>query len=471
MLDCGVLSPLPMASFSSAYSSPRVYPKWRPLRLVSLLLALVPLAYLVVVCATHHADVPFWDEWEMVPRLEHLASGTLTLHDLWMQHNEHRPLFPVATILVLAKLSGWNLDWEIAVNVLLGAGIFAVFWAYLRAAWEPRGGAPFWLLPVLSVLVFSPVQWENWTWGWQMQVLMCVLASTLTCWLVARSGGGDGRFGAAVACAVWATYCFASGLVVWIAQPFGLWLTGGRRRAFRLVVWAAAAALTMATYFYDFQRPPQPSMLSNFTSVAAAWRVVSYALVYFGEPVTAHANEWAPWAGFAVVAAFAALVVRLRAMRDDPIFLFPALVGFQALGIAAASALGRSWMGIDQAMSSRYCSLSIPMWCAVLCLGALWQATRPAAIRIQPLVTAVALTALLWAAWASGQVGVYYASGRTETLRLARRGLIVGRSTTLLLMLYPNLDVIRERRAVLLRLHLSVFRPTPYPTYPVPGSL
>jgi hypothetical protein len=446
-----------------------VYPKWRPARILSLLLASIPFVYLVFMCARHHADVPFWDEWEMVPRLDHMASGTLSLHDVWRQQNEHRPMFPVLTMLLLARMSGWNIDWEIAVNVLLGAGIFAVFWAYLRTTWRSRGGAPFWLLPLVSVLVFSPVQWENWTWGFQMIVLMCVLAGLLACWLVASSAGRDRRVAAAIVCAVWATYSFGSGLLVWIAQPAGIWITGGRRRAFRLAVWTVAAALTMATYFYGYQRPAQPSMLSSLASFASAKRTLHYFLVYLGTPVTAHATGWAAWAGLALVMAFSFLVIRLRALRDDPIFVFPALVGLQMFAIATAASLGRSWMGVEQAMSSRYCVWTIPLWCSVLCLTALWRATAPVRVGLQPLVTAVGLTLILWGAWASGRQGVYYAAGRAENLRLARRGLITGRSNAMLLMLYPDLDVVRQRRAVLLRLRLSVFRPTPYPTYPVPG--
>ena len=103
-------------------------------RTVPAVLALVPPAYLIWLCVTLHVDVPFWDAWELVPRLDRLDSGTLTLRDVWGQHNEHRPMFPILLMLGLARVSGWNIGLEIAANVLLGVGIFAVFVRYLMTA-------------------------------------------------------------------------------------------------------------------------------------------------------------------------------------------------------------------------------------------------------------------------------------------------------------------------------------------------
>ena len=90
---------------------------------IPLALAIVPLAHLIAVLVRTYMDVPFFDQWELVPRLQHLSSGTLTFHDLWMQHNEHRPVVPVIVMLALARGSDWNTTLEIVVNVALGAGI------------------------------------------------------------------------------------------------------------------------------------------------------------------------------------------------------------------------------------------------------------------------------------------------------------------------------------------------------------
>jgi hypothetical protein len=434
------------------------------------LLALLPLLYVVRMCVRLHVDVPFWDEWGLVPRLDHLYSGTLSVADFWGQHNEHRPLFPVVVMLALARLSGWNTGWEVAVNIVLGVAIFGVFCVYLLTAWRAHGGAPLWLLPVISALVFSPVQWENWTWGWELLAFMSVLASVLGAYFVA-SGQRRGAFAGALACGVVTTYSWGSGLLYWVAQPPGVWFGGGARRTFRLAIWTVVAAVTIATYFYDFHRPPMPSMLLNFTSLAAVWQLARYWLAYLGAPIAWTSLPTAIAVGALAVATFTALAIHLRHRRAEPVFLFPFTVGLQVFGTAAVTALARAWMGVDQAMSSRYTTVTIPLWCAIVCLFALWRTTwRPGvSSRVFTVAAAGLLAVMLYGVASSARAGVVHAAGRSQSLIFARRGLIVGRSNAHLLTLLPMLDAVREHRATLLRLRLSVFRPSSRPTYPIPG--
>jgi hypothetical protein len=179
--------------------------------------------------------------------------------------------------------------------------------------------------------------------------------------------------------------------------------------------------------------------------------------------------EWAPYAGAIAIVVFSLFVLRMRKRLSDPAALFPTLVGLQTIAVAGAAALSRSWKGIDQALSSRYCTMSIPLWCAVLCLAAVWRSTVPVT-RAHNFALAIGLSVLLAGTVASGQQGVFYAAGRAETLHFSRRGLIVGRSNVLLLTLYPNLEEVRRFRSTLLRLHLSVFRPEQGSVYPHPEA-
>jgi hypothetical protein len=456
---------------TSSLRSTGVYPNFRAVQACAVLFAALPLLYLIRMCVVHYVDVPLWDAWELVPRLDHLYSGGFTFNDLWRQHNEHRPLIPIAVMLTLARLTRWNTSWEIVVNVIVGVGIFGVFGAYLRTAWRAHGGAPVWLLPLFSVLVFSPVQWENWMWGWQMQVLMCALATLLASYWISRSAHRPDGFAGAVVCGVAATYCFAAGLAVWPVQAVGILLAGGPRRTRRLMWWLAIATLTCASYFYHYQRPPQPSMASNFASFAAARVFVLYLCTCLGYPIAAYDRVTAAILGVLALAAFAALTVRLRARRDDPVYLFPVLIGGQAIATAIASGLGRAWMGVDQALTSRYTTLTLPLWCAVAALAVLWVRSRVAAGARSPLPN-LAVVSLLLVMLASAIVStrdaVHTVAGRSETFMFARRGLIVGRSNAMLRVLYPNPEVERAYRGILLRLRLSVFRPALQPTYPAP---
>ena len=85
------------------------------------MLAICPVAYLLVFLIGFTVDVPYWDQWDLVPLLQKMDDGSLSLNDLWSQHNEHRLLFPRLVMLVLARISDWNIYLEYAVSFVLAS--------------------------------------------------------------------------------------------------------------------------------------------------------------------------------------------------------------------------------------------------------------------------------------------------------------------------------------------------------------
>ena len=451
-----------------------MYQKVRARHVLAALLALVPFACLVRLCVLRVVDVPLWDEWQLALRLDHLHAGTLTFREFWDQHNEHRPMFPVLILVAIARLTDWDVRWEIAANVTVGAGIFALYWVYLRSAWRARGGAPWWLVPALSALAFSTVQWENWVWGWQMSILLCALMALATSSFIARGADRPRRLAGAIVCATIATYSFASGLMLWFSQLPGVWLTGGARRRAHTAAWLAAGAAVYASYFYRFERPYQAAMGGNFTSLRAVRAFVTYVFTYIGTPAGSYDANASAAAGAIGVLLFCVLAIRLRALADDPAYRLPVLIGLQTLATATVSALGRAYMGVEQAMSSRYTTLSLPLWCAVLFLATLWWQTAPASAprrwRVVRAVTVASIAGALTLSYAASVLdGLSIVAIRSEMLMYARRAVLTGQSNTLLAQLFPVTDALRQRRAIIMRLHLSVFRPAAQPSYPLPG--
>jgi hypothetical protein len=424
------------------------------------LLALLPLLALIWMCARLYVDVPFWDQWELVPRLDKLDRGTLTVRDFWGQHNEHRPMFPILVMLTLARLSRWNVALEIALNVTLGATMFALFARHARVAWGSLAAMPPWLLPLVALLVFSPVQWENWTWGWQMTTLMGAAASIGGLALVAEPRAGHLRIAAAIACGVVATYSFAAGLAYWLVG-FAALLVGDRpARRTHAALWLIVAGATFASYFYDFRAPVDPAAAGGPPRSLEELRAMAhYVIAYAGAPLAGWNVPLASALGAAVIAGYLALVMHLWRDRHQRAVLFPIIVGLFALSVGGMAALGRAHQGTAQALASRYTTLSTPLWVAVVLLGAL--ALRGGAharvTRWNVAAAGVALCLMLLSA-SSGYQGLQLATGRSQHLRPARRGLMVGTSTALLLRLYPDATIVRERRLRLQAMRRSVFR-------------
>jgi len=441
--------------------------------IVPLLLSLLPLYLLIQFAIRHHVDVPFYDQWALVPRLEALDAGTLTVREVWEQHGEHRPMIPVMVMIVLARLTGWNIGWEIALNVVLGAAMFAIVARYATAAFAAHGGAAWWLLPFAAVLFFSRAQWENWLWGWQMTALMGSLAAMTGVYLLTAARPRRWTFAAAVACGVWCLYSFGAGLVYWAIGPLAIWLGPRGSRGRRVTIWIAAAAVTMTTYFYGYHAIPRAPLPFAADPAGTAVLLAKYVCVFLGGSIAWYDQRFAQAAGIVAVLGFAALSLALRRHHADPAFRFPFVLGLQTIGIAMLSALGRASMGIEQAMSSRYTTFGMSLWFALAALAVLGCRLdpRPVARLQRALVTSLAALAVAASAVVSSQEGARIGAGRAETLRFARRGLMVGRSDALMGRLYPDAAVVRQRRRVLLKLHLSVFRTSPSTTYPIPDSL
>ena len=135
-------------------------------------LALLPFVALCLKEFRFGLYFPYWDAWQFSLFLQKASTEGVGFGDFWAQHNEHRSVFPRLVMYALAGMSGWNVGWELVVNVLLGLGTFLLLW---RMAFRD-GRRPWWLVPVFSFLVFSWVQMENWIWGWQIHVFLSTFA-------------------------------------------------------------------------------------------------------------------------------------------------------------------------------------------------------------------------------------------------------------------------------------------------------
>ena len=151
--------------------------------------------------------------------------------------------------------------------------------------------------------------------------------------------------------------------------------------------------------------------------------------------------------------------------RDGSLKPF-ALMALYAVLTAAMAAAGRVQHSSAQALSSRYLVFSMLFWIGLLVM----LAGRPAGERangssrrssLAPLMTyAGALAITLGAALTSFDSRIAFLAWYRH-LTPARESLIAGRDDAFLGRLYPNREILLERRLILERRRLSVFRDRP----------
>ncbi len=395
------------------------------------MLAFVPALATALLVQAHAQNVPAWDDFDRVPLLQGFAEGELSFDDLYAPHIDHRILVPRLFILANAKLSGGNLVWENALAFVIVLATALALAALLRRT-LPHARAPaFAVLLGINLLIFSPLQWENFLWAIQtafvlpmacMAAALLVLETRLPSWA---------RFGLAVGAAAVGTHSFSHGMLIWAAVPAWMLLRspfaddpGDERRRF-LFGWAVAAALFLVPYFtVDYRVATNheygvgvgnrtPLVAYAGEALASPLVVAHFYLSMVGSPL-ARLGPWAPeqvalgW-GLVVHGLLAAALAAVVAARDRVLWIRSVpwwVLAGATLVACGLAALGRAVAtnGL-YALAPRYVSVSQYALVALVALGALLAARGPRA-RALVLALAVALAMPVLAGWKAGIEGM-----------------------------------------------------------------
>ena len=283
------------------------------------------------------------------------------LAELFVQHNESRKIFPRLIIFYLARLTNWNVKYEMAAQCAIVCVTVAAIWFLARRTVAERA------LPATAVsalVLLSPVQWWNWLFGIQIVVFIPMLMLTVA---LATAFSGRKlwtRTILAAGCCFVANYSYANGMLLWVLVAVALFGRGENRRVSAILFWVVAAALSIVAYFSGYSRPPvSPRLISPFAHPVAAARFV---LAFLGHPLWG-TNSLTPneLLGGIGVALFVLLVFRVGIAGLPWI-----LIGSYAIISAAATAMGRLGFGDWAALEPRYTTFAIPLWVAIVMMAA-----------------------------------------------------------------------------------------------------
>lgn len=328
-------------------------------------LSLLPPCLLGIVMWRYAVNVPYWDQWELVPLLERFAQSTLTIGDLFQQQNEYRQFFPHLIFIGLAWLTNWDVRYEMATSFLL-ACLIAFNVHRLRDRTVSAGRQQKLALAFLAnLLIFSLVQYPNWFMG--VQIVYFLPIACLTSGIAVAQSDLSGRV-KSVICFVLAlvsTFSAANGLLAWVlllpvlalAHP---WPTGGSRT--RLILcWTVGLLSSAALYLYNYHEPAHHP--ATATALRHPARALGYFLAFSGAPLAFERLKLALPLGAALTLLFLLACCYLWRFRSDR-RLTARLIGWLMLGAfsllsAALVTIGRMGFGIEQALSARYTTFSL----------------------------------------------------------------------------------------------------------------
>lgn len=416
---------------------------------LSLVLTFIPLIYLIFIVIKFKVDVPFWDQWELVPLLEKYYQGTVGFSDLWAQHNEHRPLFPRLIMLILAKISNWDITYELAVNILLALGILGAIVYQINKSLMTNL-----LLPIISLMIFSLAQAENWLWGWQIQFFLNIFAVVVGFIILTNPPLTRLSFVLTLILGIIATYSVANGLLFW---PIGLLMLllncDNQNRRIYITAWLFISVIVFLSYFYTYHQPEQhPSLFFVFYRPLV---FISYVLTYLGALLSTFNTEGAFIFGLLGVSIFSLTPwILIKAKKMNLQTLLPLIsLGLYAIGTAVITGIGRAGFGALQAKSFRYVAFSSLFWVINVILLYLLGTKQ----RVFRLLSIISIVAVVFLVGLSSAHGTWFAIKHHNKLSLAKEAILVGEDDEVLKSLYIK-DIVKERVEILKKYRLSVFR-------------
>ncbi|GAB4292142.1 MAG: hypothetical protein Fur0025_27660 [Oscillatoriaceae cyanobacterium] len=178
-------------------------------------------------------NVPFGDQWDNAAVvINKFSEGTLSFSDLIAQHNESRKFFPRLIFLGLAYLTNWNVRYEMLLIFILACIVSVnIFWLIRHTVQKPGFLPSFRFMAInietnpvsllalaflANLLIFSPIQYENWLWGIQVVVFIPIVCITTSLVIAYSQLNPISKFTLCGFLATFSTFSYANGLLCWV---------------------------------------------------------------------------------------------------------------------------------------------------------------------------------------------------------------------------------------------------------------
>ncbi len=342
---------------------------------------LFTVAETVRIVVSTYSPVLSWDQWQIINTLIR-SHGHPTLLDFWAQHNEHRiPTVRLFSLLDLFVFKGRNVSlyveifaFQLCHLVLFCALIFRLGRLSLPTCLTLTG--------FFTYCFFSPLQMENFNWGFQIGFILTSFAATVSfaaaVWCGKQVAGKNGRGKLPLAVCLLSA-CIAEGsnshgLIAW---PVLLFLSFALDFPVRIRwVVGAVAALGIGAFLIGFDPQCPPGTYSR--AFSHPLELLKFGLTYLGNSWSDGLLNKSAWPtcteSLTLLSIAVTLFLAIQCLRRRrqfsllQVFLLGNLLF--GLGTVAMTAIGRHRFGLQMAVSSRYQTPALIYWGCLIALVA-----------------------------------------------------------------------------------------------------
>lgn len=305
-----------------------------------------------------HVDVPYHDQWDLLPLLDAHYQDRLHWQDLLQPHNGHILFLPKLVMMLLAISTNWNTLAE----VLFGFCCMLGCWFLLQkisAGLLQRALVNHEKI-CISLLVFSLSQAQNWLWGWQLQIPLALLFLLAGFAALQLSHRPLVACMIAVACGIAANLSFAGSLPFWIAAIPLVW----QRSRVLVLPWFTIGVACLWIYTRLYGLSANASGLSFLADPDQQLRHLRNTLVLLGNLVARFDMISATCVGIAATLLIGMNITRLAGAQRSVVLA----MALFSVGSMLMVSLSRAGMGDEQMLASRYGTLTLPFWMPVAML-------------------------------------------------------------------------------------------------------
>jgi len=330
----------------------------------------IPTATFAVLCVfvgMWRDRVPMSDSWDIGRFLSLHDRGQLGVGDFWKPFNGHRILLPRLVLYGLARATHWNLAFEVATSLAIAFATFLLLVHLIRfSIADARHQAI--AMAATSIVMFSPLAWENWVWGWDIEWFLANFGFVLALAALTAMPGLNhrDRFALAVCGGLVATLSLANGTLMWFAcAPVFFIRRDWRRYAY---VWIGCSIVMLGIYAIGYDGANDSGAV-----LETPRRFAGFAVNFVLRPLS-YQGRFPVLAFVVLVAAFIAVVrvaTREPGRVSNESLPWLVMVAFGVLTAFLTAVARARVLGATQANQSRYTTAA-----SLVVIGVLMLLTR-----------------------------------------------------------------------------------------------
>jgi hypothetical protein len=409
--------------------------------------------------------LPIMDTWEVIPLIQHWDSGSLSMSELFAQHNEHRvPLTRLAFLLDFGLFKGrLTFVYPLLIFAHLGLGVALGYVASRGLPVAHRVLA----MSVGAALLVAPIQLDNLVSPYHIGWTMCGLFS-LGCFVCIAELATEPRnhrapilIGLAAVFMVLAVYSSGNGLgVAPIVLVAVMILPVGNVARFTL---SAVGIFITASYLIGYSTPIwNAGLYADLGSVPGVQQFLLGIVANLGliaQPLGVWTSAILGTVGLILWLLLALMV--LSGVRSELALEVNAtallMLALMVLASTTMTSLGRAQAGVGAMMASRYGTGSVLFWACLM--GAAWRMSIAVHQRWSKLLVACLSFVIVAGSYFPIPSAIGHIRWRAEAASTITQQLRAGKiDQEQIIRIYPlGADVLRDRIDFIRERKLSIF--------------